>query len=88
LVQVVGLPPLRTPHPTGTAKGCRGASSNILVIALAGHNIWFATGKIGPFTLMEFFNKTRFPLRTRFGFMLCLVFQDLILVFVTLFIIV
>jgi hypothetical protein len=30
--------PLRNPHPTGTAKGCRGAARDILVVALAGHN--------------------------------------------------
>ena len=31
-------PPLRNPHPTGTAKGCRGAARDIVVVALAGHN--------------------------------------------------
>jgi hypothetical protein len=30
--------PLRNPHPTGSAKGCRGAAGDSLVIALAGHN--------------------------------------------------
>jgi len=30
--------PLRNPHPTGSAKGCRGAARDILVVARAGHN--------------------------------------------------
>jgi len=30
--------PLRNSHPTGSAKGCRGAARDILVVALAGHN--------------------------------------------------
>jgi len=30
--------PLRNPHPTGSAKGCRGAARDILVVDLAGHN--------------------------------------------------
>jgi len=30
--------PLRTPQPTGSAKGCRGPAGDIFVVALAGHN--------------------------------------------------
>ena len=30
--------PLRKPHPTDTAKWCPGATRNILVVALTGHN--------------------------------------------------
>jgi len=30
--------PHRKPHPAGTAKGCRGAARDILVVTLAGHN--------------------------------------------------
>ena len=29
---------LWNPRPEGTAKGCRGAARDILVVALAGHN--------------------------------------------------
>ena len=29
---------VRNSHPTGSAKGCRGAARDILVVALAGHN--------------------------------------------------
>jgi len=31
--------PLRNSHPTESAKGCRGAARDILVVALAGHNM-------------------------------------------------
>ena len=31
--------PLTNPHPIGTAKWCRGAAGDILVVALVGHNI-------------------------------------------------
>jgi len=30
--------PLRNPHPTGSAKGCRGTARDILVVARVGHN--------------------------------------------------
>ena len=30
--------PLRNPHPTGSAKGCRDVAKDILVLALAGQN--------------------------------------------------
>jgi len=30
--------PLRNSHPTGSAKGCRGAARDILVVAMAVHN--------------------------------------------------
>jgi len=36
--------PLRNPHPAGTAKGCRGATRDVLVVALAGHNSLVAAG--------------------------------------------
>ena len=34
--------PLKNSHPTGSAKGCRGAARDILVVALAGHNSMIA----------------------------------------------
>jgi len=38
LVLFVTPAPLRNHHPTGPAKGCRGAARDILVFVLAGHN--------------------------------------------------
>jgi len=38
VVRFVNPTPLRNTHPTGTAKGCRDAARDILVVALAGHN--------------------------------------------------
>jgi len=36
-VRFVTPAPFRNGHPAGTAKGCRGAARDILVVALAGH---------------------------------------------------
>jgi len=30
--------PLKNPHLTGTARGCRGTARDVLVVALVGHN--------------------------------------------------
>jgi hypothetical protein len=39
------------PHPTDTAKGCRGAARDILVVALAGHNtLKSATASVSFYT--------------------------------------
>jgi hypothetical protein len=38
VVRFVTPAPLRNPHPAGTAKGCRDAVKDFLLVTLAGHN--------------------------------------------------
>jgi len=44
IVRFVTPAPLRNPHHTGPAKGCRGAARDIVVFVLAGHNSLVAIG--------------------------------------------